>query len=352
MNRKIVRGQWRSGRFVTDTERLSAAEAACRPLGPGSHVVVIRPNDQKLDKRVDSNARIARMKSGYIGLIGRPNVGKSTLLNHLIGQKVSITSRKPQTTRHRILGIKTFPEGQAIYVDTPGLHGKEKKALNRYLNRTAKNTISGVDVILWITDAPKWHGDDSMILSLLEKAQVPVLLVINKIDRVGRKEQCLPFIREVDQRFRFSSIVPVSALRGTNLDRLERDILEALPDRDPIFPDDQISDRSTRFFAAEIIREKLIRRLAKELPYELSVEIESFADDEQLVRLHAIIWVERETQKSIVIGKSGGVLKSIGQQSRIDLEKLMDKKVYLELWVKVKQGWSDNERALRSLGYD
>jgi GTPase len=311
--------------------------------------VVARP---AIDRKRESYVRIAQMKSGYIGLIGRPNVGKSTLLNHLIGQKISITSRKPQTTRHRILGIKTLPEGQAIYVDTPGLHGKEKKALNRYLNRTAKSTISGVDLIVWVTDAPKWHGDDSMILSLLEKVRVPVLFVINKIDRVERKEQCLPFIQEVNQRFPFASIVPVSALQGTNLDGLERDILQALPARDPIFPDDQISDRSERFFAAEIIREKLIRRLAKELPYEISVEIASFTDDQQLVSIHAVIWVERETQKSIVIGKNGSVLKSIGQQSRMDLEKMMEKKVYLELWVKVKQGWSDNERALRSLGYE
>ncbi len=292
------------------------------------------------------------MKSGYIALIGRPNVGKSTLLNHLIGQKISITSRKPQTTRHRILGIKTFPEGQSIYVDTPGLHGDEKKALNRYLNRTAKSSLSGVDLILWITDKPQWHSFDTMILAMLKKVEVPVLFVINKIDQVRSKEDCLPFLKEASELFAFSSIVPVSALQGANLDVLERNILEALPDGKPVFSEDQISDRSERFFAAEIIREKLIRRLAKELPYEITVEIERFVDAEKLVSLHAIIWVERETQKSIVIGKGGNVLKTIGQQARCDLEKMMGKKVYLELWVKVKRGWSDNEQALQSLGYD
>ncbi|MGH8547501.1 MAG: GTPase Era [Methylococcales bacterium] len=292
------------------------------------------------------------MRSGYIALIGRPNVGKSTLLNHLVGQKISITSRKPQTTRHRILGIKTHPEGQAIYVDTPGLHGDEKKALNRYLNRTAKRSLSGVDLVVWVTDIPRWHGYDPIILSMLEKVAVPVLFVINKIDRVERKEECLPFLKDVGNTYPFSSIVPVSALQGTNLDVLERNILAALPEAEPVFPDDQISDRSERFFAAEIIREKLVRRLAKELPYEITVEIEQFVDAEKLLRLHAIIWVDRESQKSIVIGKDGSVLKTIGQQARLDLEKLMGKKVYLELWVKVKHGWSDNERALQSLGYD
>ncbi|MCI0733633.1 MAG: GTPase Era, partial [Methylococcaceae bacterium] len=206
------------------------------------------------------------MRSGYIALIGRPNVGKSTLLNHLVGQKISITSRKPQTTRHRILGIKTHAQGQAIYVDTPGLHGDEKRALNRYLNRTAKSSLSGVDLIVWVTDIPKWHGYDPVILSMLETVDVPVVFVINKIDRVERKEECLPFLKDAGDTFGFSSIVPVSALRGTNLDVLERNILAGLPEGDPIFPDDQISDRPERFFAAEIIREKLIRRLSKELP--------------------------------------------------------------------------------------
>lgn len=292
------------------------------------------------------------MKSGYVALIGRPNVGKSTLLNHLIGQKISITSRKPQTTRHQILGIKTLTEGQVVYVDTPGMHGDEKKVLNRYLNRTAKSTLSGVDLIVWLTDVLDWHRYDQRILSMLGKVEVPVVFVINKIDRVDRKEDCLPFLREAAERFPFSSIMPVSALRGTNLEALEKNIMQALPEGDLIFPEDQVSDRPERFFAAEIIREKLIRRLAKELPYELAVEIERFVDEEKLLSLHATIWVEKETQKSIVIGKSGNVLKTVGRQARFDLEKMMEKKVYLELWVKVKRGWSDSERTLRSLGYD
>jgi GTP-binding protein Era len=292
------------------------------------------------------------MRAGYVALIGRPNVGKSTLLNHLIGQKLSITSRKPQTTRHRILGIKTLPEGQAIYVDTPGIHEDGKKALNRYLNRTAKTSILGVDLVIWVTDMLSWHSYDRLILSSLKKVDVPVLFVINKVDRVERKEDCLPFLEEVGQTFSFASILPVSALRGTNLDVLERTVMELLPEADPVFPDDQISDRPERFFAAEVIREKLIRVLAKELPYELTVEIERFSEEANLTSIHAIIWVERDTQKSIVIGVKGNVLKKIGQQARVDLEKMLSKKIYLQLWVKVKRGWSDNERALRNLGYD
>ena len=292
------------------------------------------------------------MRSGYVALIGRPNVGKSTLLNHLIGQKLSITSRKPQTTRHRILGIKTLPEGQAIYVDTPGIHEDGKKALNRYLNRTAKTTISGVDLVIWVTDMLSWHSHDRLILSSLEKVDVPVLFVINKIDRVERKEDCLPFLKEVGQTFSFASILPISALRGTNMDVLERTVMELLPEAIPVFPDDQISDRPERFFAGEVIREKLIRALAKELPYELTVEIECFSEEANLISIHAIIWVERDTQKSIVIGAKGKVLKKVGQQARVDLEKMMSKKIYLQLWVKVKRGWSDSERALRNLGYD
>lgn len=292
------------------------------------------------------------MKAGYIALVGRPNVGKSTLLNHLIGQKISITSRKPQTTRHRILGIKTLPEGQSIYVDTPGLHADEKKALNRYLNRTAQGSLHDVDLVLWIIDRPRWHDFDAVILKMLEKAEVPVILVINKIDRLSSRDECIPFLKEASERFGFASIVPVSALRGAHLDVLERNIFDALPEREAIYPEDQISDRSERFFAAEIIREKLIRRLQKELPYEITVEIERFVDQEKLLSLYALIWVARESQKSIVIGTGGQVLKTVGQQARHDLEKMFGKKVYLELWVKVKEGWSDDQRALQSLGYD
>ncbi len=292
------------------------------------------------------------MKSGYVALIGRPNVGKSTLLNHLVGQKISITSRRPQTTRHRILGIKTTSVGQAIYVDTPGLHSSQKRAMNRYLNRTAKSTLVGVDVVIWVTDLAAWHDYDETILSMLTEVHVPVIFAINKVDRIPDKNVLMPFLKEAGDRYPFSAIVPVSALRTENLDGLEKSIMDLLPEGGMFYPEDQITDKTERFLAAEIVREKLTRRLAKELPYALSVEIETFSEDASLVRINALIWVERETQKSIVIGNKGAVLKTVGQQARIDLENLMDKKVYLELWVKVKKGWSDSERALQSLGYE
>lgn len=292
------------------------------------------------------------MKSGYVALIGRPNVGKSTLLNHLVGQKISITSRRPQTTRHRILGIKSTPVGQAIYVDTPGLHSSQKRAMNRYLNRTAKSTLVGVDVVIWVTDLAAWHDYDETILLMLKEVCVPVIFAINKVDRMRDKNAIMPFLKEVGDRYPFNSIMPVSALRAVNLDALEKSIMDLLPEGGPFYPEDQITDKPERFLAAEIVREKLTRRLAKELPYALSVEIETFNDDASLVRINAVIWVERATQKSIVIGKKGSVLKAVGQQARIDLENLMEKKVYLELWVKVKKGWSDSERALQSLGYE
>ncbi len=292
------------------------------------------------------------MKSGYVALIGRPNVGKSTLLNHLVGQKISITSRRPQTTRHRILGIKTTEAGQAIYVDTPGLHGNQKRAMNRYMNRTAKTALVGVDIVLWVTDRVTWHHYDEIILQLLEKIQIPVILVINKIDSLQDKTAMLPFLKDADQRFPFSGIVPVSALLGDKLDDLESNIMELLPDGGMFYPEDQITDKPERFLAAEIVREKLTRRLAKELPYQMSVEIERFDEEKSLVKINALIWVERDTQKSIVIGKKGCVLKAVGQQAREDLEGLLGKKVYLELWVKVKKGWSDSEKALKNLGYE
>jgi len=292
------------------------------------------------------------MKSGYVALIGRPNVGKSTLLNHLVGQKISITSRRPQTTRHRILGIKTTPVGQAIYVDTPGLHSSQKRAMNRYLNRTAKSTLVGVDVVIWVTDLAAWHDHDETILSMFTEVHVPVIFAINKVDRIRDKNALMPFLKEAADRYPFSAIVPVSALQAVNLDALENSIMVLLPKGGLFYPEDQITDKPERFLAAEIVREKLTRRLAKELPYALSVEIETFNEDASLVKINAVIWVEKQTQKSIVIGNKGSVLKAVGQQARIDLENLMDKKVYLELWVKVKKGWSDSERALQSLGYE
>ncbi|MDP1774054.1 MAG: GTPase Era [Methylobacter sp.] len=292
------------------------------------------------------------MNCGFVALIGRPNVGKSTLMNHLLKQKISITSRKPQTTRHRILGINTTDAGQAIYMDTPGMHNSEKRALNRYLNRTADTTLLGVDVIVWLIDGLSWHEYDEAIFKKLEQAGLPVILAVNKVDKVADKEAILTFFNEAQHRFPFKHLVPISALKRTNLDQLESLIMGLLPERDLIYPEDQVTDRSERFLAAEIVREKLTRRLGDELPYELAVEIERYEEKSYITKIYAIIWVERLTQKNIVIGKDGEMLKKVGTDARVDIEKLIGQKVYLQLWVKVKKGWSDSERALQSLGFN
>jgi len=292
------------------------------------------------------------MNCGFVALIGRPNVGKSTLMNHLLKQKISITSRKPQTTRHRILGINTTDAGQAIYMDTPGMHNSEKRALNRYLNRTADTTLLGVDVIVWLIDGLSWHEYDEAIFKKLEQAGLPVILAVNKVDKVADKEAILTFFNEAQHRFPFKHLVPISALKRTNLDQLESSIMALLPERDLIYPEDQVTDRSERFLAAEIVREKLTRRLGDELPYALTVEIERYEEKSYITKIYAIIWVERLTQKNIVIGKDGDMLKKVGTDARQDIEKLIGQKVYLQLWVKVKKGWSDSERALQSLGFN
>jgi len=292
------------------------------------------------------------MNCGYVALIGRPNVGKSTLMNHLLKQKISITSRKPQTTRHRILGINTTDAGQAIYMDTPGMHNSEKRALNRYLNRTAETTLLGVDVIVWLIDGLSWHEYDEAIFKKLEQAGLPVILAVNKVDKVADKEAILTFFNEAQHRFPFKHLVPISALKRTNLDQLESLIMELLPEQDLIYPEDQITDRSERFLSAEIVREKLTRRLGDELPYALTVEIERYEEKPNITKIYAVIWVERLTQKNIVIGKDGDMLKKVGTDARVDIEKLIGQKVYLQLWVKVKKGWSDSERALQSLGFN
>ncbi|MBL6987023.1 MAG: GTPase Era [Gammaproteobacteria bacterium] len=292
------------------------------------------------------------MNCGFVALIGRPNVGKSTLMNHLLKQKISITSRKPQTTRHRILGINTTDAGQAIYMDTPGMHNSEKRALNRYLNRTAETTLLGVDVIVWLIDGLSWHEYDEVIFQKLEQAGLPVILAVNKVDKVADKEAILTFFNQAQHRFPFKHLVPISALKRTNLDQLENLIMGLLPERDLIYPEDQVTDRSERFLAAEIVREKLTRRLGDELPYALTVEIERYEENPGITKIYAIIWVERLTQKNIVIGKDGDMLKKVGTDARQDIEKLIGQKVYLQLWVKVKKGWSDSERALQSLGFN
>ncbi len=290
-------------------------------------------------------------RSGYVAIVGRPNVGKSTLMNRILGQKISITSNKPQTTRHRILGIKTEENYQTVYVDTPGLHLNAKKAMNRYMNRAASSSLEDVDLILFVIDALKWTDEDESVLKRLRDQSVPVVLVVNKIDYLKEKEQLLPLLQQLAEKMAFHAVLPLSALKGNNVAELEKEVVQALPESEPIYPEEYVTDRSERFLAAEIIREKLMRSMGKELPYSVAVEIEQFKDDNGLLRINALIWVERESQKRIVIGKGGEQLKNVGKQSRIDMEKLFDAKVFLQLWVKVKEGWSDNERILQSLGY-
>lgn len=291
-------------------------------------------------------------RCGYVALIGRPNVGKSTLLNQLIGQKLSITSPKPQTTRHRLLGIKSEGKIQTVYVDTPGLHQRQASAMNRYLNRAASNSLVDVDVIVWMLEALRWTEEDEHVLGLLKNTKIPVILAINKVDKLsGDKGELLPYLQEISAKFQFHDVFPISAHHGDNLEALESKINSLLPYGEWIFPEDQVTDRSERFLSAEIVREKLVRRLGDELPYQLTVQIEYFTPREHIIHISAVIWVERPGQKAIVIGKKGSVLKAVGEQARIDLEKMLDSKVFLQLWVKVKEGWHDSEQALQQLGY-
>lgn len=289
---------------------------------------------------------------GFIAIVGRPNVGKSTLLNKLLGQKISITSRKAQTTRHRIVGIDTDGAYQAIYVDTPGLHIEEKRAINRLMNKAASSAIGDVDLIFFVVDGTHWTDDDEMVLNKLRAAKAPVILVINKIDNVKNKEEMLPFITELNKRFKFKATVPISAQRGNNVHQLKQIVRESLRQGIHHFPEDYITDRSQRFLASEIIREKLMRFMGEELPYSVTVEIEQFKTNERgTYEINGLILVEREGQKKMVIGQQGQKIKTIGIEARADMEKLFENKVHLELWVKVKSGWADDERALRSLGY-
>lgn len=291
-------------------------------------------------------------KCGFIAIVGRPNVGKSTLLNKIIGQKISITSRKRQTTRHRILGIKSEENMQAIYVDTPGMHLGGKTAMNRYMNRAANTVLSDVDVVLFVVDITKWTQEDDNVIERLKRESAPVILVMNKVDNMKDKSALLPMITELSEKMAFAEVVPLSARNGTNLETLQELVRQYLPVSGPLFPEEQITDKSERFIASEIIREKLMRRLQQELPYSLTTQIEKFSMEKNILHIAAVIWVERETQKKIVVGKSGEVLKEIGQQARIDMEKTFENKVHLDLWVKVKEGWSDNENLMKRLGYD
>ncbi|MGL5743014.1 MAG: GTPase Era [Legionella sp.] len=289
---------------------------------------------------------------GYIALVGRPNVGKSTLLNCIMEQKVSITSRKPQTTRHSILGIRTEGDYQFVYVDTPGIHHGKKKAMNRMMNKTAISVLRDVDVIAFLVDGTHWQEEDEYVLNLVKQAKVPCILVINKVDKIDDKDQLLPWIEHMNQKYQFAAIIPVSAKAGTQVEELQEKLQTYLPEGPHLFPDDQLTDRSTNFLCAELLREKIFRFCGKELPYAVTVDIESYKDEGKLVRIHALILVEKDNHKRMIIGDKGQKLKEMATNARVDMEKLLGKKVFLQCWCKVKSCWSDDERILKQLGYD
>lgn len=291
-------------------------------------------------------------RCGYVTIVGRPNVGKSTLMNRILGQKLSITSKKPQTTRHQILGIKTEGALQVIYVDTPGLHIDDKgRALNRYMNQAASDALRHVDLVVFLVDRTAWTDEDEIVLEKLRHARCPVILAVNKVDLLKDKSQLLPQLEQLALKREFVEIIPISAEKGLNVEALEAAVEGRIPEGIHLYPEDQITDRSSRFVAAEMVREKLMRNLGEEVPYGTTVEIEEFRYDEGLLTISALILVEREGQKKIVIGNKGEMLKVIGRDARRDMERMFDCKVMLNLWVKVKRGWADNERALHSLGY-
>jgi GTP-binding protein Era len=288
---------------------------------------------------------------GHVALLGRPNVGKSTLLNALIGADLSIVSPKPQTTRHRILGIATHEHAQIAFLDTPGLHEGGKRAMNRQLNRVARHAPDEADVLLHVIAAPRWTDEDEQVWKLIEQRDIPCLLVINKIDLVKDKADLLPFVESISKRHAYQGIHYLQATRGKGLKALMNDVVRLLPEGQAVYAEDDLTDRSERFLAAEMIREQLMLRLSDELPYATTVEIERFEQDGELARISAAIWVEREGQKAIVIGAGGAQLKAIGSQARRRMETMFGGKVFLQLWVKVRENWSDDDGLLRQLGY-
>ena len=290
-------------------------------------------------------------RSGYAVLIGRPNVGKSTLLNRLVGQKLAITSHKPQTTRHRILGIRSQDEGQIVFVDTPGIHDRGEKAMNFYLNRTAHTALQDVDIVIFVVQALAWTEEDERVLSAIGQAGIPTIAVVNKVDLVPQKENLLPFMETLAQRHPFVEVMPVSARDGDNAETLLQSVLERLPEGEPIYPDDQISDRSERFFAAELLREQLIRRYHQELPYAVTVEIERFEEEGGRYNIGAVIWVERDSQRVILLGKGGLAMKETATAARMAMNDFFQTRVHLEVWIKVKKSWSSDQASLVKLGY-
>jgi len=299
-------------------------------------------------------------RAGHVAVIGRPNVGKSTLVNALVGAKVSITSSRPQTTRHRLLGIATFAHGQLLLVDTPGIHDDQGKAsssaMHRWMNRAARGALEGVDAAVLVVQAGRWDAGDSLAYDALKAAGVPVVLAVNQVDTIKDKTALLPFLGEVSEGRDFAAVHPVSALKRKGLEPLVETLLSLVPQQDAFYAEDEITDKSQRFLAGELVREQLMRQLGAELPYATTVEIESFVEDATpragpLLRIGAVIWVERDGQKAIVIGKGGARLRDVGTRAREQMERLFGQKVFLETWVRVREGWSDDEAALRTLGY-
>jgi GTP-binding protein Era len=291
-------------------------------------------------------------RCGLVAVIGRPNVGKSTLINAVMGRKVSIVTAKPQTTRHRILAVHTAEKEQIIFVDTPGLHRKSGKAMNRMMNRTAANVLADADLILFVSDATRWTEEDDDVLQRLQAADAPVIALLNKIDKVHPREKLLERLATLSARFEFAEIVPISASKNDNLDHLMAMIPPFLPESPPLFPPDMKTDRSKEFHIAEIIREKLTLLLHQEMPYGLTVQIERLVQEERGVAINAVIWVERDSQKGIAVGKNGSVLKKVGRSARLEIASLLGEAVHLELWVKVKSNWADSEKDLMNLGYE
>jgi GTP-binding protein Era len=294
----------------------------------------------------------ADFRCGFAALVGRPNVGKSTLLNALIGQKVSIVTPRPQTTRHRIIGLAQLPNAQIAFVDTPGLHSQAKRALNKAMNRTAAAALDEADLVVLVLEALVWNAEDELVLKRIARSSRPVLVAVNKLDRVKPRERLLPYLAELDARHGFLALVPVSALKEKNLEDLRNSIAAHLPVSAPLFPDGELTDRGIEFRIAEMIREKLTLELNQEVPYGIAVEVEKLAEEDGQLNVDAAIWVDRDGQKPIVIGAKGERLKRVGTSARLALNGMLGRRLHLNLWVKVRENWADNARALRELGLE